>query len=274
MNTKTTYNLLSLVWHPNSSERIHVGLFMNDGNRVLFQFNPNRLEAASKILSPDDFRLVKTALQDLKSHFATKKQVSAIQLASEWSPEKMSYLNRYSTNLIQVEESTSIDLELSESNFKKLFEKYLGIAQNHKSAQEADLEKRVHKIIKKELKSRTSLDLKLNSDILPGLLYPVSVPSIGKNEIPFVCEIFNFEKRVDSVRQKIGDVLNLQQAFHTNGMSEAKFFAIGNEPPKTDKASHKIWKDLHDSKWIEIVPEVEIEKVVNYTKEHDVQPWA
>lgn len=274
MKKHTTYNLISLVWHPNSSERIHVGLFMNDGDRVLFQFNPNRLDAASKLLQPDEFRLVKSTLQDLKSVFATKKQIDTIQLASEWGPDKMSYLNRYSTNLIQIETTTPIDLELNEVNFKKLFEKYLGSTRHDKNTLAEDMEKRMHKVIRKKLKTRTSLDIKLDSTHLPGLLYPVSVPSIGKNEAPFVCEVLNFEKRIDSISQKIGDILNLQRAFEHNEMTNAKFFAIGNEPSKKDKTSHQIWKDLYHSNWIDIVHENEIEKIITYTEEHDVQPWS
>lgn len=274
MNKQATYNLVSLVWHPNSSERLHVGLFMNDGQKVLFQYNPNRLEAASKLLQPDDLRLVKATLHDLKAAFASKKQTDTLHLASEWGEDKMSYLHRYSTNLIQIESTTAISLELNEANFKKLFEKYLGVDSSEKIASSIDLEKRISKIIRKKLKARTSIDLKLDSTILPGLMYPMAVPSIGMNEVPFVCEVVNFEKRVDSVTQKIGDMFNLQDAFGRNNMKGAKFFAVGNEPSKADKTAHQIWTNLRSTDWIDFVPEHEMDKVIDYAEAHDVQPWV
>jgi hypothetical protein len=128
MTTRTTYNLVSLVWHPNSSERMHVGLWMNDGEQIMFDYNPVRVELAGKLMDAGEWRMVKAMLQELKAAVSPRQQTSNHHLAAEWGGHTMSYLQRYATNLLQVEASVPIALDLNPENFQKMCERYLGIS--------------------------------------------------------------------------------------------------------------------------------------------------
>jgi hypothetical protein len=137
----------------------------------------------------------------------------------------------------------------------------------------ARLEKRMKTYLSDQLMDRTSLDARLDATDLEGLLFPITVPSLGMNEVPFVCEILDFDSRIDVVSNRIGDILNLKEAFIQNNFQRATYFAIGNEPSKKNSALHQVWSTIHNAGWIELVPEAERQKVVDYAVEHDVQPW-
>jgi len=273
MTYRTTYNLVSLVWHPNSSERMHVGLWMNDGERVMFDYNPVRVELAGKLMDAGEWRMVKAMLQELKAAVSPRQQTSNHHLASEWGGDTMSYLQRYATNLLQVEASVPVALDLTPENFHKMCERYLGISRTPAIPRRAKMERRIKEFMASQLESYTTLNAQLDSGDLNGLLFPVIVPSLGINEIPFVCEIVDFESRIDAVSHKIGDMLNLKEAFEANHYKSATYFAIGNEPSKKDHAVHQVWNTLRESKWINLVSENEKDQIVTYAKEHGVRPW-
>jgi hypothetical protein len=185
----------------------------------------------------------------------------------------MSYLQRYATNLLVVEPTVPVALELNPENFQKMCERYLGMHSETPRSDRSDLEHRARRFFSKELKQRTDLNAKLDSQELNGLLFPVVVPSLGLNEAPFVCEVLDFDRRIDVITQKIGEVLNLQNAFISNNYKQANFFAIGNEPAKKDRKTHQVWSDLRKYPHIQLVPEIEQERIAEFVIEHDVRPW-
>lgn len=270
---KSLYSLLSLNLHPNSNERLHLGLLMNDGAQVKFAFSPARLEVASKLLDTDDYRVLRNVAQALKSDLNPPSDgMSDVLKAEEWSENALVYLSKYSTNLLRFSTPEAIGLECNEDNFKRLFEKYIA-AFPAPVKRKKDFEYRASRFIKTNLTNRTNVNLKLNSDKLKGLLFPFTIGSIGINEIPFACEPLDFIKRHDAVDHKIGHLLNLSKAFEANEYDEYKLFAIANEPPKSREVNHKIWSNLRASKFIDLVPENEAERIVEYAEEHDVRPW-
>jgi hypothetical protein len=252
---------------------MHVGLWMNDGQRVMFDFNPVRLEVAGKLMDVGELRVVRAVLQEMKSALSPRKQTNNHHLADEWDGSTMSYLQRYATNLLVVEPTVPVALELNPENFQKMCERYLGMHSETPRSDRSDLEHRARRFFSKELKQRTDLNAKLDSQELNGLLFPVVVPSLGLNEAPFVCEVLDFDRRIDVITQKIGEVLNLQNAFISNNYKQANFFAIGNEPAKKDRKTHQVWSDLRKYPHIQLVPEIEQERIAEFVIEHDVRPW-
>ncbi len=267
------YTLLSVTPRPNSGERIHIGLLVQGGQRVRFDYSERKLEAAKTLLSEENFRLVKGLLQSLKTELSDGNQLEVFERDFNiWDGEYLSYLNRYNSNLITYSPARKIEIKNSEENFAKLFSKYVSDF-NTVEKNTNLIEKRVGNYLKKHLKKRTNIDTELTSDELPGLLYPVRLMSLGRNDAPFVCEALNFEKNVRAVDGDLGNLLNLRLAFEKNSDKNYKLFLIGNEPDKSLIKNHQIWHNVRQSGFVDLIPETEKEKVEEYAEMHNVRPW-
>ena len=273
MKLQSLYSLLSINLQPSSMERLHLGLLMNDGKTLIFNYSPARLEVASKLLNANSYRVLRSVIISLKKELnPTEDGMTEVLKAEEWSGKSLVYLSRYSTNISGFSSPEHIDLDCNEENFRRLFEKYIDVYPTATRKQK-DFDYRASRFIKRNLKQRTSINLRLTSEKLKGLLYPFTIGSIGINKIPFACESLDFEKRHDSIDHKIGNLLNLSKAFEANEYEDYKLFAIAKEPSRKKTINHKIWSNLRSSGFVELIAEDETGKIVEYAEAHDVRPW-
>jgi hypothetical protein len=191
---------------------------------------------------------------------------------STWNESYLHYLSRYSTNLIQFQKPTAINLALTEDNFERLFEKYLG-KQNEKVKTAHPFEYRVHTFIKKNLSDRTNIDALVDSTNLSGMLFPMKVSSLGMNEVPFACEVLDFSKRHDVIEKRVSNLFHFKKVLEDKGHSKSNFFGIGEEPSKDLEVNHRIWNNVRELGLLKLVPENESETVVEFATDHGVKPW-
>ncbi|MEZ4723007.1 MAG: hypothetical protein R2813_14120 [Flavobacteriales bacterium] len=274
MTTTTTYTLLSLKVHPNSSQHIYIAMLMLGGNSSRFQFSKKRLDLVKELHGKDVHLMLKHILSALNEELnPTENGMDELLNASLWNEQYLDYLNRYSSNLIQFHKPVQVSLALTEENFQGLFAKYLGHA-DEPSHTVREYEHRVHHYIKTHLSERTNIDIIVDSSSVPGLIYPIKVSSLGENEAPFAVEAIDFSKRHDVIEHRVANLFHLKRVLADQGRQQANFFAIGEEPSKTNAVNHKIYQDLRSSGLLEIISENEQERVVKFAEEHDVQPWS
>lgn len=273
MKNTTTYSLLALNVHPNSTQHIYLGLLMMDGFRSKFEFNKVRLDLAKTLLGKESHGLLKHILNVLKEELNPETNgMNEVLNGATWNESYLNYLSRYSTNLIQFHKPTAINLELTSDNFDKLFEKYLG-KQEQKAMMEHPFEVRVHKFVKQKLSGRTNIDVTVDSAKLKGMLFPMKVSSFGMNEDPFACEVIDFTRRHDVLEHRVANLFHLKKVLEGSGYAKNNFFGIGDEPSKDLEVNHRIWKNIRESGLLELVPESESERVVDFANKHEVQPW-
>lgn len=273
MKNSTTYSLLALNVHPNSTQHIYLGLLMMDGFRSKFEFSKARLDLAKTLLGKDSHALLRHILNGLHEELNPESNgMNEVLNGATWNESYLHYLSRYSTNLIQFQKPTSINLVLTNENFDKLFEKYIGkLDQKEKLVH--PFEGRVHRFIKRNLSHRTSIDVTVDSSNLKGMLFPMKISSLGMNENPFACEVLDFTKRHDVLEHRVANLFHFKKVLEEVGYTSNNFFGIGDEPSKALEVNHRIWKNVRESGLLELVPESESEKVVAFVNKHEVRPW-
>jgi hypothetical protein len=273
MKNTTTYSLLALNVHPNSTQHIYLGLLMMDGFRSKFRFNKTRLDLAKTLLGKESHGLLRHILNVLNEELNPESNgMNEVLNGATWNESYLNYLSRYSTNLIQFHKPTAINLELTNDNFDKLFEKYLG-KQEQKETVQHPFEGRIHKFIRQNLSECTNIDVTVDSARLEGMLFPMKVSSLGMNEAPFACEVIDFTKRHNVVEHRVANLYHLKKVLEGKGYSKNNFFGIGEEPSHDLEINHRIWKNVRDSRLLELVPENESERIVSFAVDHNVRPW-
>lgn len=123
------YSILFAVTNPTIDEKIGVALLFTNGEDVLFDYSKKKLKIIKKLLPKPAFKLLKSNLLSIKKHFTKHDSEIVAEPNVVYQAKKLKlqysylqYLSRYCNNLLTFREPTSIELELTEENFKWLYE--------------------------------------------------------------------------------------------------------------------------------------------------------
>ncbi|WP_194973680.1 DUF3037 domain-containing protein [Aquiflexum lacus] len=121
---KSTYSIVYTPVSAVSQERINLGLLMiGDQGEGMFRYSHKKLNSVKALFSPDGFKLLKTTLSALENQFF--KESGSLIPQTEINSELIHYLSYYSNNLISFTTPKTIEIELNEATFSKLFEKWI-----------------------------------------------------------------------------------------------------------------------------------------------------
>jgi len=184
-----------------------------------------------------------------------------------FSKQYLDYLGRYNNNLISFGSTNFLDLEATEQVFQTLFVKFID-----KSAYDfIDDKKRVIDIFKKEyypkVKTYFNIEKEIDSTDYSGLITPVKIDLMGKNEIEVFAQSIDFEKKIQSIEFNFGSLLQLNRAF-----PNSKQFILGYEPNKQIEINHRTWDNIRALSDFEYVDISEAEKIEEYAISHGVTP--
>lgn len=275
MKEETFYSLISVRFKPNTDERINIGLLMNNGHSLLFDYSETKFELTVKFLNQDLSRQLKQTLEALRKSFSnTGNDIDFAFKASKWDTGTLQYLSKYSQNFLVFSRPEPIKLELNKSNFDSLFKKYVWLEDSKEiKSKSSPFIQRVNHFYVKELDKRTDINVELTSVDLKGLLFPVKIDSLGFNENPFSCEAIDFTAHVNAIKPKMTSILHLHEAFRTNKHSEAKMFCIFKENQSKDSHGKSLLSNLKESGLCELVSEDETGIISEYVEDHNVKPW-
>lgn len=183
----------------------------------------------------------------------------------------MSYLSRYSTNLLGITAPQKIQVDVIEPIFRTLFSKWISSVAQKENTFDTNVEQRLSRFINDTLKVHTNINLKITESIVPGIIFPMSISSIGKNKLPFLCEMLDFDQNVNQAKARINTVIQLNQVFAEHHKEKSVIYFVANEP-ETQNLGHSIWSNLRDWKTVNVVTEAEVEEIEQYVIEHEVQP--
>lgn len=110
---KLKYSIVYAVVRPDISEQISIGLIFVDGNKVEMRYSNEKLKALEGLFSEESSHFISQVIRSMK-----RKQ-------SEYTPDTIDYLTRYSNNMISLSPLQSIDVVSTEQNKDKLYRNYV-----------------------------------------------------------------------------------------------------------------------------------------------------
>jgi hypothetical protein len=200
---KTIYSILYVNLNTTLDERVSAGIFVSNGLKHYFKYSSKKLSAFKNILDSERYDLVKSYLKSIEKEIGFNESNISNQLFenkdfhNNWVSESyLSYLSKYSNNIVQFSSPKTIDVELKEETFRKIFEKYIF----RYTAEVNNLPSHnIHEIVKNQLfpriENRVNLELTLTSDDFKNLFAPIDIDFIGLNGIPVAGLTIDFEKK-------------------------------------------------------------------------------
>lgn len=276
---KTIYSILYVTLNTALNEKVSIGLLMSDGKYDRFRFSADKLLALKGIIEPERYNLVKGYLKSLESDINVAGDEKVVfenkALKNNWVNEGyISYLSRYSNNLIQFSEPKTIDILFSPENYKRIYEKYIyAFDQKIEEVFVESIFTKVKQELYPKITNRVNLDFSLDSSHFENLFAPIEVNFIGINDMPVAGQTIDFDKKHHFLENDIARFVSLTKAIELEGKEKGKYFVLGHEPDKKDDKNHLLWEQIKDSKFLEFVDVDEVSRVEEYIEKHEVKPY-
>ncbi|RBQ03495.1 hypothetical protein [Pedobacter miscanthi] len=278
---KTLFSILYVPVNAILDEKVSIGLLMFNGEQHFFKYSASKLLAIKGLLDSESNIILKTYLRTLE-----KELNNGVENAEElfklgntsrvnWvNTSYISYLSKYSNNLVQFSEAKMIDIELSTSNFKRIFEKYIF---QYDEAIVADNSFDIYKKVKTKLYpniiGKVNVDRIVTPNDFKNLIAPVEVNFIGVNGVPVAGQAINFEKQHYNLENDVTRFVALTKALELDGQKDGKYFVLGREPKVNHDKNHLMWQQIRDSDFLEFVDIDEIGIVEDYINDKHVTPF-
>lgn len=269
---KTLYSILSVSLNQALGEKISVGLLMFNSQDSIFRFSKEKFKLIRPFLSANNTSLLKTYFQKME------EDVNVIATGlfenKSWVSESyISYLGKYANNNIHFSEPKEIFIDLNSENSERLYHKYVyqeSVKEsNVKDNFEVKLENWRYQFYPK-VKRYVNTAIELTNEKMPNLVVPITIDLLGQNEIPMAAQTINFSRRIDLLEKEVANYISFMRAL---GDTPGTFFVIGEEPPKKLSNNHNLWTNVKTSNFMKYTSIGETERVEEYIKEHEVQPY-
>ncbi len=262
------------------SEQLSIGLVMICDNRVWFRFSTKKLSLMKQFFSDGAFQILKTSLKNIEN---TASSISIDQKSEEgalfsftsknqhaFSVEYLRYLSRYSNSTITFNEPVKIDIQASDVLFDHLYKEFVFV-ETEEHAKISSIET-VKTQLYPSIKKHVNWNRRIETGAIPGLIFPVELDFIGKNEKPVIGKITDFNQPNYHLDASLSNLFVLMKTLEANGQS-GNYFVIGNEPDKQHTNQHKTWQEVRSSKFLQFVTHDETQRVTEYMETHDVKPY-
>jgi hypothetical protein len=276
--------LLSILYVPISAtldEKVSIGLIMSNGEHQIFKYSQTKLTAIKGLLDNESNNILKSYLKSLEKEINVVtdcgNELFSIEMKSKanWvSNSYISYLSKYSNNLLQFSEPKFIDVPLSEVTFKKVFEKYIFQYDEEITTRLfTNVFEKVRTKLYPNIEGKVNIDRTLTSFDFENLFAPVEVNFIGVNGVPVAGQTFDFEKKHYFLENDVTRFISLTKALELEGKKDGKYFILGREPAKSYDKNHLMWEQIRDSDFLDFVDIDEVGIVEEYIDKNHVIPF-
>ena len=278
---KTLFSILYVPISATLDEKVSIGLVMSFDDIQFFKYSQTKLSAIKGLLDNESHNILKSYLKSLEKEINVvadpEKELFSIDIQSKakWvSNSYISYLSRYSNNLLLFSEPKFIDVPLTEITFRKVFEKYIF---QYDEAITTRLHTSVFEKVKTKLypsiEGKVNIDRTLTSLDFENLFAPVEVSFIGVNGVPVAGQTFDFEKKHYFLENDVTRFISFTKALELEGKKDGKYFILGREPIKNYDKNHLMWEQIRDSDFLEFVDIDEVGIVEEYIDKNHVIPF-
>lgn len=279
---KTIFSILYVPISATLDEKVSIGLIMSDGIQNYFRFSQSKLQAIKSLIDVESHTILKTYLRSLEKEInmelVNDKTLFTIEIASKakWvNSSYITYLSKYSNNLLQFSEPKVIDISLDEITYKRIFEKYIFQYEEIVSTQtEPTIFQKVRTKLYPKITGKVNIDKTLTSNDFANLFAPVEVNFIGVNGVPVAGQAFDFEKKHYFLENDVTRFISLTKALELSGQPDGKYFVLGREPKVShNDKNHLMWSQIRDARFLEFVDIDEIGIVEDYIEKNHVIPF-
>lgn len=274
---KTIYAVIYSPINAVSQERLNLGLIMISDGGVKFEYSQRKLNLAKDLFSENGLKLIKSYLASIEKKLTPKEEI--IDSLADFKSGYLDYLSNFNNNLVAFSKPQSIDIELNNVNFRRLFEKFVfeNPPEVHAEAIISDIVKLKEAMIPR-VEKRMNVDVDLHPENFDFVLFDLHVDMMGKNDRAVLNQFINFNTTPQALENKINRYLSIIKPLEIYHEQAGKFFLVGNEPSKELTKQHLAWKHLMSSPLVtkdilEIVQTSEFGKIEEYLESHDVKPY-
>ncbi len=277
---RTFYSILYTPIRPVIKEQVSVGLMLINESDIIFKYSLDKITFLNKLIPHEAVSFLKTYLKNIDNSVKKfyKDKISEQLLPIKPSDSRIfqydyyNYLNKYSNNLITFSKPIDIDIELNQSNFNILYEKYI----DYLSSSDVEVKPSKTEIAKKRLypkiENNVNLDIEIDRIDLPALespksVFPNMINILGKNGHYLSGQFIDFEKRIDHLKADLSFYLHFVNEIDNEG----NHFLIGDEPNKKSIKNHFLWDDFRNFQTVKYVPNSEVELIEKYIIEKKVK---
>jgi hypothetical protein len=271
---KSYYSIISAVVRPEIQEKISIGLLLVSPGELFFSYSKNKISAVKTLLDHSLFKFLNDTLRQIEASVSTENTDKAglfqkDEPAQQFSMGYLSYMNRYSNNLINFSAPVEIDLPANVQLYDFLFSKYID-----STVYQPKKTKSIEKIKEEfypQVKNYFNTEKEITPNEVQNLPMTVKVDIIGENEVPVFGQLIDFERQNNFIFEDIAVLKFLLDAFDYRAQS----FIIGNEPDrKSFPKSHDTWSNLRNWKKSSFIELDQIGAVKEYAEEHGVHPFC
>ena len=280
---QTYYTVLYIPVNTSLEERLSIGLIMSDGENHYFKYSQSKLQIIKALVSTKMHSMLKAYFKNLDNETNQRINLNNEIFNKSFNDEKgkwinlsyLTYLSKYSNNLIQYSEPKPIGIELNDENFNKLFEKFIYINEEVMPVvNNVTVYDKVKLNLYPKIESRVNIDTTLTVNEIPNLFVPLEVNFIGMNDVPVAGQTFDFEKRHYNLENDITRFISLAKALELEGKKDGKYYILGKEPQVShNDKNHMIWKQIYETKFLDFVDIDEVDEIENYVLQHNVKPF-
>lgn len=235
------------------------------------------------MLPASSFKMVKDVLESIENKidsdyakYSEKRGFKIFQnkiFDNTFSASYVSYLSRYSNNLIGFNSPKEIYLALNRQNFEKLFTTYVDeVIEFAEAPRKIKLVEEITDRYGNRLKEHYDINREVTPDKVKNLITPVRVDFTGRNEVDVYAQTVDMEATPGTVTNNINAFVQLKTSYIKNGVP-VQDFVIAKEPDeKKYPTQHNIWQQLRHSNILNYLDLSESEAIVRYAEEHGVVP--
>jgi hypothetical protein len=279
---ETFFSIIYLPLNSNLQEKISIGLVMSDGEQSIFKVSNPKMQIVKGLISPNKYNILKNYFNNIINEIDPKiddfKLNIKADVSNNWLNESyLSYLNRYSNNLVIYSEVRKIETDVTLETFKQLFNKYVFeydeeiVSQIDKSK---DILFKVKTNLFAKIEDRVNLNVTVNSNNFNELLTPVDVNFLGKNGVIVAGQTIDFAKRLYNLENDLTRFISFTKAVDYSSKVKGKYYLVGEEPNKIENpVNHNTWKHVRESHLVEYVDVNETEIIKNYIFDKGVTPY-
>lgn len=279
---KTFFSIIYLTLNANLNEKISIGLLMSNGERSIFKISNPKMNVLKGLVPQQNYNVLKSYFKNINSaimptlndyELNVKQNVS-----SKWLNESyFSYLNRYSNNLVSFSEPRTIELDLNEESFRRLFNKYIfNYDEEILNIKQEDILSKVKSKLYSKIEDRVNLNVQVSPKDFKELITPVDINFIGKNGVIVAGQTIDFDKSKYYLESDLTRYISFTKAvdYSRPNNKKGQYFLVGKEPNKKENLqNHNTWKHIKDSHLVNYVDLSEIERIKEYIISKNVTPY-
>ena len=274
---KTFYSILNLYIRPEIEEKLSLGMLLVDGSKVRFEYSRNKLKHSKNFISKATYRAVTNYLKYVQDAVSSNEIINnsqeIISLKDQnkynrmFSVSYIEYLSRYNNNVLTFSEPKLLDVDVKEDIYMRMFKKLIDENAFHIKERTSSKIDRIKKEFYPKMKPHFSIEKTIDSTLYSGLLTPLKLDLLGKNDVEVFGQSIDFNKKVKALENSIGSLIHLHQA-----LPDALQFVIGYEPEKNKEINHRIWNNVRTHKNFEYVDISEVDRIADYAEKHSLLP--